>query len=270
MHHRAICLCYRSAQQSCLSNRPFLAFRHRRFRSWQRRRLSGVRNGPSTSNENGANTVSPTSRLESVDPSVKDDWATRFDNKQGLDAKDVYIDDLTATLEAHRQTNKASLIRRLQQDADWEAPFLSPVANIEPAPESNDEPTVDSDAHRSTSAAPLPEVSIGIPAHEHSHHHSQVRKGPTPQQWASRYWPADSVQLAEITGKLYKAKPKEILEYTACSIQNQGVFSIKMAPAQYPWLAMLRETATNQQNSHQRLVHHSVKMQSFLTNSFVD
>jgi len=207
--------------------------------------------------------VSPTARLKHAESSAKDDWATGFDSKQGLDAKDIYIDDLTATLEAHRQTNKASLIRRVHQDADWQAPFLSPVANTEPAPESNDEPIVDSDAHRSTLAAPLPEESIATPAREDGHDHSQVRKGLNPKQWASLYWPADSVQLAEITGKLYKAKPEEILEYDACLIQNQGVFSIKKTAAQYPWLAMLRKTATNQQNSHQRLVHQSVWMQLF-------
>lgn len=207
--------------------------------------------------------MSPTPRLKIADPSAKHDWATHFDNKQGLDAKDIYVDDLTATLEAHRQTNKASLIRRLQQDADWEAPFLNPVATIELGPESNDEPAVDSDAHRSTLAAPLPEVSIDTLAREHGHDHSQVREGLTPEQWASLHWPADSVQLAEITGKLYKAKPNEILEYSACLIKNQAVFCIKKAPAQYPWLAMLRKTATIQQNSHQRLVYHSVYMQVF-------
>ncbi len=263
MHRRAICLCYRSAQQSCLSNQPSVALPHRSIPRWQRRRLSGVRNGQSTSDENGARTVLPTARLVHAESSAKDDWATDFDNNKGLDAKDIYIDDLTATLEAHRQTNRASLIRRVHQDADWAAPFLSPVAITEPAPESNDEPAVDSDAYRSTLAAPLPEESITTPAREDGHSHSQVRKGLTPKQWASLYWPADSVQLAEITGKLYKAKADEILEYDACLIQNQGVFSIKKAAAQYPWLAILRETATNQQNSHQRLVYHSVWMQLF-------
>lgn len=202
--------------------------------------------------------MSSTARLKHADSPVKDDWTREFGNKPGLDTKDIYIDDLTATLEAHRETNKASLIRRLHQDADWEAPFLNPVVNNGPAPESKDGPVVDSDAHRSTLAAPLPQERITTPAREDGHHHSQVRKGLNPKQWASLHWPADSVQLAEITGKLYKAKADEILEYDECLIQNQGAFSIKTSAAQYPWLAMLRETATNQQNSHHRLVYNSV------------
>ncbi len=207
--------------------------------------------------------MSSKARLKHAELPARDGWATEFDQKQGLDTKDIYIDDLTATLEAHRETNRASLVRRLHQDADWEAPFLSPVANTEPAPESNVEPIVDSNAHKGILVAPLPNESIATPAREDGHHHSQVRKGLNPKQWASLYWPADSVQLAEITGKLYKAKPDEILEYDACLIQNQGVFSIKKAAAQYPWLAMLRETATNQQNSHQRLEFHSAWVQIY-------
>lgn len=200
--------------------------------------------------------MSPTA-LKHADSSAKNDWTIELDNKQGLDAKDIYIDDLTATLEAHRETNRASRIRRVHQDADWEAPFLNPVANTEPAPGSNDEANGESDAHSSTLAAPLPEAPIAISAREDGQYHSRVHQGLTPKQWASLYWPADSVQLAEITGKLYKARPDEILEYDACLIQNQGVFSIKTTAAQYPWLASLRETATNQQNSHQRSVYQS-------------
>ena len=259
MHHRAVCLCCRSTRALLLRSQTLSAFQSTTIRRWQDRELSNTRNLQSFSDENGASTHSPAPPSDDGQSDASSDWQTELANASPIDTKDIYIHDLSATLEAHRATNRASLIRRVHQDAEWEAPFVSPLANIEAECSPHEEATIGSDVQATPAAASLPEEVVTDSAHGTNHGRVKVSRHETEKSWTSVYWPADSVQLAELTGKKYHAKPDEVLEYKACLLQCQGPFSTSNEKVQRPWLAFLTYSSRRQPvNSHQRSVYHIV------------
>lgn len=254
MHRRATCLCRCSAHEYILGRRPPLAWGRRTIQGWQDSRLSALQTLQSSKEKHEIEAASPESRSGDGTLSGKDEWATKSSFPQALDTKDIYIDDLTATLEAHRETNRASLIRRVDQDANWEAPFLQPLAKTDFTPSSIKEAKVESDSGSNALTAPPPQDAVTTAAPRKCRSNEPRHRISSRIPWTSVHWPADSVQLAELTGTTYKAKPDEVLEYEASLLYALGSFTVKKMGPQYPWLASMKEAETNQRHSHQRSV----------------
>lgn len=257
MHHRAACLCRRSTRTVIASNRLTLTLSHNRLFRWHDRALSDTPSSHPLGKEHGDGNPSWAASANPASAFSNYEWQTELgelDVNDAIDAKDIFVDDLSATLEAHRETNKASIIRRVQANAEWEAPYLSPLADIEPIASSKDETVVGRNAD-STPFATVVAEDTTLEASD-GPENPEIRMGQNHEHWTRVYWPADSVQLAELTGKTYKAKPAEVLEYKACLISTQGLFKEKLGKAQRPWLAPKgKAQKLLSGNSHQRLAY---------------
>ena len=78
-------------------------------------------------------------------PEVRDLHHTGYKRERRLDTKDIFVDDLQATLEAHRATNRAAVIRRFPtedpptaNDGIYRPPLDQPRARHEEAERKED------------------------------------------------------------------------------------------------------------------------------------
>ena len=138
------------------------------------------------------------------------------------DAKDVIVDDLDATLEAHRSSNRAAVIRRvgytvINTKRLRERPFY------------------------------LEQGSDGDSAAKKVHEEIQEEKDGT----LMPMWPLDSVQAKALYGEKCKTyyKKGDALEYNGAVIWCQGHWNQRRSfqdthdtPMKRPWLAYMRTT----------------------------
>ena len=264
MHLRAALVCLCSAQTTGVTTRPAPALHpwiifSQRLR-WQYRSFSHAHDVRSSdeNKDDQFRTVSVLGKGATFSPSQQ--WQEELGDPHLINTKDIFVDDLSATLEAHREANKSTIIRRVQANAEWEAPFLSPLADIDPIIEPNDDSIVGHDEESSPSAADEPAAYTENTIRKEI----QSGRGLTHRQWTSIYWPADSVQLAQLTGKQYQKKPNEVLEYRACLLPTQGPFNLKKGKVQRPWLGFMEKPRMVQTGkSHQRSVYHLKHGRSF-------
>ena len=134
------------------------------------------------------------------------------------DTKDIIVDDLSATLEAHRASNRAAVIRKIGvQKGDLPVPYLRPLLD----------------------------KGDGGGEVEETHEVKKEAKEDEPHQM----WPADSVQAKELYGKTGSrgySKSTGSLEYTGATQWPKQPWKIshssKDMPMQRPWLAYMGAT----------------------------
>lgn len=152
-------------------------------------------------------------RLEPWQDSSGEAWA-----RTQKDAKDIILDDLSATLEAHRASNRAAVIRKIRvQEDDIPGIYLRPLLDK-------------GDAGDAGSKV------------EEIHEVQEEAQEDEPHQM----WPADSVQAKEIYGKTGCRgyfKKIDTLEYTGAAQWPKQPWKIshssKDMPMQRPWLAYM-------------------------------
>lgn len=133
-----------------------------------------------------------------------------------LDTKDIIIDDLQATLEAHRTTNRAAILRKINTE-------VQPVASI----------------YR----PPLDKLLAQNEELEYEAANTSSVKG----KWQikrdkARFWPADSVQCQRLREERHergsKTAEQDDGEYVARNFRPQGYWQIRFGEdMQRPWLA---------------------------------
>lgn len=141
------------------------------------------------------------------------------------DTKDIIVDDLSATLEAHRASNRAVTIRKLKLQSNHDS-----VESV---------------------SRPLPRTN--------GHGDSEAKKTQEGKDYeVHQMWPADSVQAKERYGKTGSrgfVKSTGPLEYTGVVQWPKQPWhasdSSKNIPMQRPWLAYLD---TTNEDYHERFV----------------
>ena len=150
--------------------------------------------------------------------------------KNEKDTKNIFVDDLSATLEAHRASNRAAIIRKVGTNA------IDPARTIKRL-------SLDQDSDGGSEIKQLHEEK------ENERH---------------QMWPADSVQAKKRYGKRGTTgfdKKGEVLEYTGIAQGPQGPWKnnhlSKDVPMQRPWLAYIESSG---ENNFERFVLESYKV----------
>ena len=151
-------------------------------------------------------------------------------------AKDIVVDDLSATLEAHRESNRAAVIQKLKWKSDHDLVDLVSRPLLR----------TNGDGDGGTEAKKTKEGK------EYEMH---------------QMWPADSVQARKSYGKTAsRVKSKDILEYSGVVQWPKNPWQISdnstFKPTQRPWLAYLD---TTNEDYHQRFVLASYQKSHWLT-----
>lgn len=170
-----------------------------------------------------------------------EDHHAREVGRRPVAAQDVVIDDLSATLEAHRASNRASVIRKIDAPSSIPSFFLRPSIDgkrgIKGVP--SEVPREDLDEGRALAQHIFKSRVDGDQAEEtQSAHEAGIRK-----------WPADSLQAQEGHGKRVRRKASNdfvkssgVLEYIGVPFlptQSWDYVSSSTARLQRPWLAYL-------------------------------
>ena len=201
-----------------------------------------------------------------VPETFPDIWQQEFQdlvNARPEEARNVFVEDLSATLEAHRAANRSSVIRRLNQKADWEAPWKTPkdISRTDDKSSLTDAAPTLSNARHANIAANAAELSAGQCVLEPKDSVVKNRKLTGRSRKASGHdaksadrqtcrrmdlsqrrlhWPADSVQNKQATGEKYHHDTSGLLEYEAMYIGPIGEFDTeRWRTRDYPWLAKL-------------------------------
>lgn len=168
------------------------------------------------------------------------------------DSPDIYIDDLDATLEAHRATNRAKIIRHVEADPDpgVKRPLLEETA-IEPsAPIPKDRKTtrhaVSSTVSTTKGSTPKPRDTCNVTADTtdapQDPNASTPRVDRVPKPWD--YWPAGTIQHSKLYQGRYEAPKGSIQEYRSRVFAPDGNWSLqskkKVDYVLRPWLAHLK------------------------------
>lgn len=164
-----------------------------------------------------------------VNPSTWDEEHGRAVRRRPVDSKDVILDDLSATLEAHRSRNSASVIRKMDTPSPFSIPFqrLSVGRLAIDREEERRRDLLDSDPNRN---------------------------GPKRKTVELQLWPADSVQAQEgyKVGGRKRLRIRRVgisdksvnLEYTGVPLHPTHSWTLKVDSLpllQRPWLAYLEK-----------------------------
>ena len=176
-------------------------------------------------------------------------WAdTRRDvvKTRSENAKDIYVDDLSGTLEAHRETNRASIIRKVGAKArhQYDLPFMRRVSAL-PLGEYSLHLADDKDQQilvNSIGEEKKDDFEDIIIAHQDPWPKLPSKEVIKPWQ----HWPADSIQHKELLGaKLGNKVPEPaVLEYLPISLRPCRSWQLQepVLPdeSQWPWLAHVK------------------------------
>ena len=260
MHHRTRCLCFDGART--VARRPWFYSKIPFLLGGRSSRCHFINpsfqlQAPSSEAKNGThNLVRTDSILHGLSSEVDKDIRELLTVKQE-EAKDVFIDDLSATLEAHRTTNRATTVRKLTQQANYELPYFKRPL-IAPKIIAVDAPAEDGltlPGEQGVEVAPKPlgtSMTVdntnddGTDLHGHDFRvateekfvSDEQQKKPRRKDMRSTNWPADSVQNEQRRGKRYSIGRHEVLEYEAIYIAPRGDYSSKLKRSS-PWLARL-------------------------------
>ena len=216
---------------------------------------------PSHEAENGTHNLDCTdSILHGLSSEVDKDIRELLTVKQE-EAKDVFIDDLSATLEAHRTTNRATVVRKQRSRANIEIPLAFkrlPIASniIAVDAPAKDKFTLPEEQGVEVTRKPLGTSrtedntkDTGTDLHGENFRVATVTKTVSDRQQVekpghssmrSTNWPADSVQNRRRRGEKYSIGRHEVLEYQAMYIPPGGDYrSMKYATRSCPWVARL-------------------------------
>ncbi|KAL8820978.1 MAG: hypothetical protein Q9191_007403 [Dirinaria sp. TL-2023a] len=260
MHHRAICL-FRQGSQFGVSPSTILVIHRPRVSTlWLGSRKKYSRNLHLSTGEDGL--IEPD---EAIPPSiggvvVSADAHTGDDHSESQWTEDVNVNDLKATLEAHRATNRAVKIRRVLM----KEPSIStrPLISIKEAKPGTKESDTGNrvDLQKAAPKVKLATTSTSKSASETTGDGDKSTSKSWKTNWVKSHWPADSFQVLTLTGQRHHAKAHEVLEYKACWLPPQTQFSIEERAPQRPYLALVAavESKTNIGGSLQRFVHNTI------------
>jgi hypothetical protein len=167
------------------------------------------------------------------------------------DNKDIYIDDLSATLEAHRESNRALTIRRVETVFDERSlSFLrplslafrkeSPAEELESTNVLGGSGSLDGCQQEGSQQIVASETDRNERAGAGTADNLHASSGPL-KAW--QHWPADSIQYKDILGIKPSDKVTEpsVLEYVSLSPRpcKSWLLKGKVLPddLQWPWLA---------------------------------
>ncbi|KAI4280927.1 MAG: hypothetical protein L6R38_004062 [Xanthoria sp. 2 TBL-2021] len=171
--------------------------------------------------------------------------------RQLQQASDIYIDDLDATLEAHRATNRAKIIRRVEADPDpgVKSLILGETA-IDPSAPLPNQPTKTRHAFASTfsttkGSATDPRdtriVKVDAKDAPQDPNGSPPRVDRVPKPWD--YWPAGTIQHSKLYQGRDKAPKGSVQEYRPRVFAPDGNWSLqskkKVDFVFRPWLSHL-------------------------------
>lgn len=174
-----------------------------------------------------------------------EDHHAREVGRRTVVAQDVVIDDLSATLEAHRASNRASVIRKIDAPSSIPPLFLRP--SIDGRHEGKEVPSKDlTEGRKLVKDSPKSGVDGDQAEQTQEEHEAGVR-----------IWPADSLQAQEGYGRRGRkrvprkvgndfVKSRGVLEYTGVPFlptQSWDYGSSSTAVLQRPWLAYMEESS---------------------------
>ena len=178
-------------------------------------------------------------RLQSTKPSAPPNGsASGFDTSTSghryEDNKDIYVDDLQATLEAHRATNRARIIRRVDAGSDpsvFRPDWPEPYQDLDVAVEDASDPRASGNDAESPMSAPS-EVEDNIEDIEHLKTMEKDRLKP----W--EFWPIGSTQYRKLRGIRHRMRTQGPAEYQATVFEPSGDSAIgqKVHKQHCPWL----------------------------------
>ena len=278
MHYRSICLCSQASHSATtVARRRWL-----NPKSASSSSLGGLFSrchfinpssqlqAPSQETKNGIHNLDRAdSILQGLSSEVDKELRELLTIKQE-EAKDVFIDDLFATLDAHRTTNRAAIVRKLNQRAnegslDFKRPVIGPKINAVDAPakggltlprkqragvtpkprgisktfdNTNDGGT---DPHGDDFRAATQKTAVS--------ENQQVEK-PGRDGMRSTNWPADSIQNESRRGRRYSIGRNEILEYDAMYIAPRGHYRYVNDNPSCPWLQTLATSNTKKRTAN--------------------
>ncbi|KAL8968902.1 MAG: hypothetical protein Q9183_002254 [Haloplaca sp. 2 TL-2023] len=154
------------------------------------------------------------------------------------DNKDIYVDDLQATLEAHRATNRARAIRRVVADSDpsvFRPDLPEPHQDLDVTLEDASEPRASGNHAESPVGAPS-EVEDNVEDIEHLKTTEKYRLKP----W--EFWPIGSTQYRKLRGISHHMRTQGPAEYQATVFEPSGNSGIgqKVLPQHCPWLGHMQ------------------------------
>ncbi|KAL8671881.1 MAG: hypothetical protein Q9168_003634 [Polycauliona sp. 1 TL-2023] len=166
------------------------------------------------------------------------------------DSPDIYVDDLDATLEAHRASNRARLIRRIEAGSDpgVKRPVLGKTATGPSAQLPDCSPTACRPA-ASTSRSPSPHPQANSLAKvDTAETIKGIDKSTLGIENASRpweYWPAGTIQYSKLYNGKDKALKGSVQEYRPQAFAPDGKWGLETLKKEScifrPWLQHLKE-----------------------------
>ena len=173
-------------------------------------------------------------------------WIKERERSFQQQSKDIYIDSLQATLEAHRATNRAKLIRKVVAPPDRFIKHLklSDQRNaLKAKTKASDNEKIDARRLENNVDA---EYRSEIGLQEKHDYERETVLNPDGQIMPWDYWPLGSAQYNGLYGSKTKAEPGDTLEYIAAGIKPSGPWRI-LGPegalySQRPWLNYLGKT----------------------------
>lgn len=268
MNHRALCVCCSGAKTATrcgrLYNNSRLAFGGWLLSQQICHASTALQSVGGEVEKDGKQAQNPSS----VPETFPDVWQEEFQdlvNARPEEARNVFVEDLSATLEAHRAANRTSVVRRLNQKANWKTPWKTPkdfssIGTVSWPTETAPTLPKDQNANTDSNAAEVlsgqyvlePEdVALkrrklkkssrkGIGRDEKSVEKRSFRITRMDLSQRRLHWPADSVQTRQVTGERYHRDTSGPLEYEAMYIGPVGEFDTKRwRTRDYPWLARL-------------------------------
>ena len=268
MNRRALCICCSGAKTATRCGR--LYSNHRvAFGGWlQSQQFCHSSAALQSVGEDVEKGSKQAQHSDSVPETFQDVWQKEFQdlvNARPEEARNIFVEDLSATLEAHRAANRASVVRRLNQKANWKTPWktLKDSSRIdeeslptETAPTSSKDQNANTDGNAAEVSAGQCVLEPEDVALKKRMLRKSSRKGTGRDEKTAEkqtfqvrrmdlsqrrlHWPADSVQNRQITGKKYHHGTSGPLEYEAMYIGPVGEFDTKRwRTRDYPWLARL-------------------------------
>lgn len=169
-------------------------------------------------------------------------------NVKPEEARNVFIDDLSATLKAHRAANRASVIRKVNHNANSTSGFENPIAtsHITPGKSQSENASLlpsgqstealgntlnDTGAHNGAKAGnPVPK-DIKRRRRDNGGTNGVVipkeKRNRRPLSLPQHQWPAGSLQNGRLLGQRNGIVASEPLEYEATHIVPNGEYKVK-------------------------------------------
>ncbi|KAI4245792.1 MAG: hypothetical protein L6R40_002320 [Gallowayella cf. fulva] len=147
------------------------------------------------------------------------------------DTRDIFVGDLDATLEAHRATNNAKLVRQITSGTD-------PGVKSWSIPRPDDAATVNVDTHPSVAA-------LRTPKNDHPTNPQELTSRESKGLPTLELWPIGTIQHSRLYGGKERAPKESVQEYDSCFMSPTGHWKHPspqpLGDLPRPWLQYLKE-----------------------------